>query len=121
MDGKPTFEELTAARVSTMVPKHYALLTSDRLWGLPLLTPNCCARTPAVLFVKIGQEDHMAQTFIRRWSLLLVFGSFLTNSSSFAAPQMGSPSAPIPAPGQLVDVGGWRLHLHCTGEAKSSH
>lgn len=23
-----------------------------------------------------------------------------------------------PAPGQLVDVGGWRMHIHCTGESR---
>jgi pimeloyl-ACP methyl ester carboxylesterase len=27
---------------------------------------------------------------------------------------------PFSAPGQLVDVGGWRLHLNCTGERKAS-
>ena len=26
----------------------------------------------------------------------------------------------IPPPGRLVDVGGWRLHLNCTGEARTS-
>lgn len=26
---------------------------------------------------------------------------------------------PLPPPGKLVDVGGWRLHLHCTGEARA--
>jgi pimeloyl-ACP methyl ester carboxylesterase len=62
----------------------------------------------------------MCQTFICRWSLLFVVGSFLTNFSSLAEPQTGSPAAPIPPPGQLVDVGGWSLHLYCTGEAKSS-
>ncbi len=25
----------------------------------------------------------------------------------------------FPAPGRLVDVGGYRMHIHCTGEAKS--
>jgi pimeloyl-ACP methyl ester carboxylesterase len=25
---------------------------------------------------------------------------------------------PFPPPGKLVDVGGWRLHLHCTGDAQ---
>jgi pimeloyl-ACP methyl ester carboxylesterase len=29
--------------------------------------------------------------------------------------QEGSPP-PLPPPGRLVDVGGWRLHLHCTGK-----
>jgi pimeloyl-ACP methyl ester carboxylesterase len=27
---------------------------------------------------------------------------------------------PLPPPGKLVDVGGWRLHLNCTGEARAS-
>ena len=62
----------------------------------------------------------MYLTLIRQWSLLFVLGSFLTSLSSSAEPQKGSPSAPIPPPGLLVDVGGWRLHLYCTGEAKSS-
>lgn len=38
-----------------------------------------------------------------------------------AAPASAQPSAdtpPQPPPGKLVDVGGWRLHLHCTGDAK---
>ncbi|MBX3277720.1 MAG: alpha/beta hydrolase [Acidobacteria bacterium] len=26
---------------------------------------------------------------------------------------------PLPPPGKLVDVGGWRLHLNCTGEARA--
>jgi pimeloyl-ACP methyl ester carboxylesterase len=26
-----------------------------------------------------------------------------------------SASPPLPAPGRLIDLGGWRLHLHCTG------
>jgi pimeloyl-ACP methyl ester carboxylesterase len=27
---------------------------------------------------------------------------------------------PFPPPGKLVDVGGWRLHLNCTGEVRAS-
>src|SRR5690349_5336558 len=26
---------------------------------------------------------------------------------------------PLPPPGKLVDVGGWRLHLYCTGEKRA--
>ncbi len=59
----------------------------------------------------------MGQSFIRRWSLLFVAGSLLPNICGFAAAQTGSPFAPIPPPGQLVDVGGWRLHFYCTGES----
>src|SRR5688572_29584708 len=29
-------------------------------------------------------------------------------------------SPPFPPPGRLIDVGGWRLHLYCTGETVAS-
>src|SRR5436190_207646 len=32
--------------------------------------------------------------------------------------QADSVPPPFPAPGRLVDVGGWRLHLNCTGDAR---
>jgi pimeloyl-ACP methyl ester carboxylesterase len=34
-----------------------------------------------------------------------------------AAPQA---SPPVPPPGKLVDIGGWRLHLNCTGRASDT-
>ena len=34
--------------------------------------------------------------------------------------QSQSAQPPFPPPGKLVDVGGWRLHLNCTGEARAS-
>jgi pimeloyl-ACP methyl ester carboxylesterase len=34
--------------------------------------------------------------------------------------QSQSAQPPFPPPGKLVDVGGWRLHLNCTGEARDS-
>jgi pimeloyl-ACP methyl ester carboxylesterase len=34
-----------------------------------------------------------------------------------AAAQTPSTPPPLPPPGRLVDVGGWKLHLNCTGEA----
>ena len=46
-----------------------------------------------------------------RLLLLLAFSSALSASSAFAQPA-------TPPPGRLVDVGGWRLHLNCTGEAR---
>jgi pimeloyl-ACP methyl ester carboxylesterase len=32
--------------------------------------------------------------------------------------QAATDAPPFPAPGKLVDVGGWRLHLNCTGAAR---
>jgi pimeloyl-ACP methyl ester carboxylesterase len=34
--------------------------------------------------------------------------------------QGDSTPPPYPAPGRMIDVGGWRLHLNCTGEARPS-
>src|SRR5215475_5159079 len=36
------------------------------------------------------------------------------------APQSQPEQPPFPPPGKLVDIGGWRLHLNCTGEARAS-
>src|SRR5215471_14777800 len=30
------------------------------------------------------------------------------------------PSPPVPPPGKLVDIGGWHLHLNCTGQASAA-
>src|ERR1044071_7902019 len=35
-----------------------------------------------------------------------------------AIAQIPSTPPPFPAPGRLVDVGGWKLHLYCTGETR---
>src|SRR5262245_46314211 len=32
--------------------------------------------------------------------------------------QSSASGPPYAAPGRLVDIGGWKLHLNCTGEAK---
>ena len=37
----------------------------------------------------------------------------------WAAAQTPSTPPPLPPPGRLVDVGGWKLHLNCTGEART--
>jgi pimeloyl-ACP methyl ester carboxylesterase len=37
-----------------------------------------------------------------------------------ASAQNESTSPPFPPPGRLIDIGGWRLHLNCTGEARAS-
>src|SRR5215467_10823448 len=34
--------------------------------------------------------------------------------------QNAATSPPFPPPGRLVDIGGWKLHLNCIGEAKPS-
>lgn len=39
---------------------------------------------------------------------------------ALALAQVASTPPPFPPPGKLVDVGGWRLHLNCTGEPRAS-
>jgi hypothetical protein len=39
-------------------------------------------------------------------------------AAASAHAQVSADAPPVPAPGRLIDVGGWRLHLYCTGEAK---
>lgn len=40
--------------------------------------------------------------------------------STIAAGQEATPP-PLPPPGRLVDVGGWRLHLNCSGKTTPNH
>jgi pimeloyl-ACP methyl ester carboxylesterase len=47
---------------------------------------------------------------------------FLLIGGASAVPaQDAVTSPPFPPPGRLIDVGGWRLHLNCTGEPRPSH
>ena len=58
------------------------------------------------------------QTFsfvLVRLALLL-----LSLNAATAWAQTESSQPPFVAPGRLVDVGGWRLHLNCTGKARAS-
>jgi len=48
---------------------------------------------------------------------LLVCAS-LHGATAWAQSETKQP--PFPPPGRLVDLGGWRLHLNCTGEARAS-
>jgi pimeloyl-ACP methyl ester carboxylesterase len=47
------------------------------------------------------------------------FAAMLACATATAHAQAATDAPPYPAPGQLVDVGGWRLHLNCTGEARA--
>jgi pimeloyl-ACP methyl ester carboxylesterase len=52
---------------------------------------------------------------VRAGLLLLV-----SLQAASAQAQSESTPPPFPPPGKLVDIGGWRLHLNCTGEARAS-
>lgn len=52
-----------------------------------------------------------------KWLRSLVSAAvILGQASSLAAAQVSSDEPPYPPPGRMVDVGGWRLHLYCSGE-----
>src|SRR5438128_975211 len=68
---------------------------------------------------------------IERWSPTLMYGIvkmsnavtalFLLAGVSLVAQGQTSPaSPPLPPPGRLIDLGGWRLHLNCTGKEAAS-
>lgn len=46
----------------------------------------------------------------------LILTAVLMGDSRSAAAQGASGDPPVPPPGQLIYLGGWHLHLHCTGE-----
>src|SRR5262245_45485638 len=83
-------------------------------------------RPPRADFMTVGQftseaegwdedrekEDDMKQTLTR--CRLLVAAVMLVWVSAAAQ------TPPLPPPGKLVDLGGWRLHLNCTGRVSAS-
>src|SRR2546421_7551343 len=44
----------------------------------------------------------------------------LAGASVVAHGQTVPASPPLPPPGQLIDLGGWRIHLNCQGKASPS-
>jgi pimeloyl-ACP methyl ester carboxylesterase len=61
---------------------------------------------------------------LKRSSWLMIFPSALLLCvlpfASIARAQSENTPPPFPAPGRLIDVGGWKLNLICTGEARAS-
>jgi len=54
----------------------------------------------------------ITQRFARAWRIACV----LVSLAARVGAQVSSDSPPFPPRGKLVDIGGWRLHLNCTGE-----
>src|SRR5438105_8957241 len=56
-----------------------------------------------------------------RIAMTLAMAAFLLFGTSVVAQtQSAASSPPFPPPGQLIDLGGWRLHLNCSGKASAS-
>ena len=65
---------------------------------------------------------HQTNKILTLTFVILIFIpiGLLMSVSTTAGAQSASTPPPYAPPGKLVDVGGWRLHLNCTGEARAS-
>ena len=75
---------------------------------------------PALLALVIWmtvQAHRQLRSRTRRWLLYPVFGvlALATVGGGYQTVQEAVDATAYPMPGQLIDVGGHRLHLHCTG------
>ncbi len=61
----------------------------------------------------------MRRAFVR-YVLLGLAVILLVQPSAVARRQGATTSPPLPPPGRLIDLGGWRVHLYCTGEVRTS-
>jgi len=57
---------------------------------------------------------------MRRLRLLAIVSLAAAVHAANAGAQTTEAAPPLAAPGRLVDVGGWRLHVNCTGVARPS-
>ncbi|HEV8358605.1 MAG TPA: alpha/beta hydrolase [Gemmatimonadales bacterium] len=62
----------------------------------------------------------MAPSLIGLPALAGIAAALLLSGPGAASAQGASDGPPAPPPGRLVDVGGWRLHLNCTGGARAA-
>jgi len=65
--------------------------------------------------------ERIVRTYRRRFSRSLAFAVIVLDGSFLMAQgQNATASPPLPLPGRLLDLGGWRIHLNCTGQARAS-
>src|SRR4030065_101785 len=65
---------------------------------------------------EVGMRRYRARGYLRWFSgiFALALGLVLTGALYVSAEETADAQA-FPPPGQMVDVGGYRLHLNCTG------
>jgi pimeloyl-ACP methyl ester carboxylesterase len=80
------------------------------------MPPTIQALTSTPGICEMARRLRLLRFMIRR---LLRATAITMLGTSAASAQVASTTPPFPAPGRLIDIGGWRLHLNCTGEAKS--
>ena len=74
----------------------------------------------ADLAVAHGSVRQARSLFLPLFLALLAAASLLVCVPTPAQTQNTASSPPYPPPGKLVDLGGWQLHINCTGEAVAS-
>jgi pimeloyl-ACP methyl ester carboxylesterase len=70
--------------------------------------------------ISAHQTGKVLAIFYALVGLIFALTSLLMRASTTAAAQSASTPPPYPPPGKLVDVGGWHLHINCTGPAQAS-
>jgi pimeloyl-ACP methyl ester carboxylesterase len=71
---------------------------------------------------QVGNIAREMKRMSQPYYLLLVLAAFLLllSHAIIVSAQSESTPPPFPPPGKLIDIGGWRLHLNCTGEVHAS-
>src|SRR6266511_1868 len=67
----------------------------------------------------MNKEKHKMKRSIQLSLPVLAWAVLFMLLQATAIQAQNESAPPLPPPGKLVDVGGWRLHLHCTGEARA--
>src|SRR2546425_9168154 len=84
--------------------------------------PLIVAVRPLARFGNIdgGREMKIISRTFFRGLVRAAFLLLVPLHAATAQAQSLSTQPPFPPPGRLVDIGGWRLHLNCTGEVRAS-
>ena len=80
--------------------------------SLHLVKDNTIA---SVILLQVRRISHMRPRCVFALTTLVALCTVLVETG---AAQGTAPTRAYPPPGKMVDVGGWRLHLNCTGSSK---
>jgi pimeloyl-ACP methyl ester carboxylesterase len=74
--------------------------------------------TPTTLSTEQVNARRLRRTWLKRTALFMIFGVFLlaTAGSAFQAIATSADRRSFPPPGQMVDAGGFQMHISCMGE-----
>ena len=104
-------------RTRALVADFLRLVNIDVVWF------NCDLLWTRKIFGQYLQSlesMHLKRTPGNRVLLATLGALLLLMPPAAALTQTETTPPPFPAPGKLIDVGGWRLHLNCIGEAQGS-